>query len=90
MLKALNKYLLIDNADNREEARTESGLILGTEDKHLMRYLVGKIHLKGDNVETVDEGDTVYYDKMSSGSYEILLDGKRYVVIQEKDVVIVM
>ena len=62
-MKAINKYIIIDKVS--EEMKTESGLLLSGEDANEFRYNKGIVVTPGTNVETVKEGDTIYYDKSS-------------------------
>ena len=85
-MKAINKYIIIDKVS--EEMKTESGLLLSGEDANEFRYNKGIVVTPGTNVETVKEGDTIYYDK--SSGHTMILQDKKYTVIIERDVVVVL
>ncbi len=85
-MKAINKYIIIDKVS--EEMKTESGLLLSGEDANEFRYNKGIVVTPGTNVETVKEGDTIYYDK--SSGHTMILQDKKYTVILERDVVVVL
>lgn len=85
-MKAINKYIIIDKVS--EEMKTESGLLLSGEDANEFRYNKGVVVTPGTNVETVKEGDTIYYDK--SSGHTMILQDKKYTVILERDVVVVL
>lgn len=85
-MRAINKYIIIDKIS--EEMKTESGLLLSGEDANEFRYNKGIVVTPGTNVETVKEGDTIYYDK--SSGHTMILQDKKYTVILERDVVVVL
>jgi co-chaperonin GroES (HSP10) len=85
-MRAINKYIIIDKVS--EEMKTESGLLLSGEDANEFRYNKGIVVTPGTNVETVKEGDTIYYDK--SSGHTMILQDKKYTVILERDVVVVL
>ena len=85
-MKAINKYIIIDKVS--EEMKTESGLLLSGEDANEFRYNKGIVVTPGTNVEAVKEGDTIYYDK--SSGHTMILQDKKYTVILERDVVVVL
>jgi co-chaperonin GroES (HSP10) len=85
-MRAINKYIIIEKIS--EEMKTESGLLLSGEDANEFRYSKGRVVNPGTNVETVKEGDVIYYDK-SSGHTMVIQDNK-YTIILERDVVVVL
>lgn len=85
-MRAINKYIIIDKVS--EEMKTESGLLLSGEDANEFRYNKGIVVTPGTNVETVKKGDTIYYDK--SSGHTMILQDKKYTVILERDVVVVL
>ncbi len=85
-MKAVNKYIIIEKI--LEEMKTESGLLLSGEDSNEFRYSKGVVINPGTNVETVKEGDVIYYDK-SSGHTMVIKD-RKYTIILERDVVVVL
>jgi co-chaperonin GroES (HSP10) len=86
MMKAVNKYILIDEI--RESVTTSSGILLSADDVNDIRYGKAKIISAGINVETMSEGDFIYYDKRAE--YKVILDGEKYGIIQERDVIVIV
>ena len=85
-MKAINKYIIIEKIS--EEMKTESGLLLSGEDANEFRYSKGLVVNPGTNVETVNEGDVIYYDK--SSGHTMVIQDKKYTIILERDVVVVL
>ena len=85
-MKPVNKYILIEPIT--EEMKTESGLFLSGEDKNQFRYKKANVVEASDLVETIKKGDEIYYDKAQA--HEVIILDKSYVVIQERDVVVVL
>lgn len=85
-MKAINKYIIIEKVT--EEVKTESGLLLSGEDTNEFRYNKGIVVVPGTSVDTVKEGDIIYYDK-SSGHTMVIKD-KKHTIILERDVVVVL
>lgn len=85
-MKAINKYIIIEKIS--EEMKTESGLLLSGEDANEFRYSKGRVVNPGTNVETVNEGDVIYYDK--SSGHTMVIQDKKYTIILERDVVVVL
>jgi len=85
-MRAINKYIIIEKIS--EEMKTESGLLLSGEDANEFRYSKGRVVNPGTNVETVKEGDVIYYDK--SSGHTMVIQDKKYTIILERDVVVVL
>jgi co-chaperonin GroES (HSP10) len=85
-MRPIGKYIVV--RDIQEEIRTESGLILSGEDTNQLRYRKAEVIATGTNVDVIDEGDELYYDK--AHSFTMLIDDTQYTIIQEKDVVVVI
>lgn len=85
-MRPIGKYIVV--RDIQEEVRTESGLILSGEDTNQLRYRKAEVIATGTNVDVIDEGDELYYDK--AHSFTMLIDNTQYTIIQEKDVVVVI
>ena len=85
-MRAINKYIIIEKIS--EEMKTESGLLLSGEDANEFRYSKGRVVNPGTNVETVNEGDVIYYDK--SSGHTMVIQDKKYTIILERDVVVVL
>lgn len=85
-MQAINKYIIIEKI--AEEMKTESGLLLSGEDANEFRYNKGRVVNPGTNVETVKEGDLIYYDK--SSGHSMVIQDRQYTIILERDVVVVL
>jgi co-chaperonin GroES (HSP10) len=68
--------------------KTESGLMLSGDDANDFRYKKALVINPGTNVDTVKEGDTIYYDR--SSGHTMILQNKKYTIILERDVVVVL
>ena len=85
-MKAIGKNIVIKQID--EEVKTSSGLVLSGEDTNQLRYKRGKVVTPGTEVKTIQEGDEIYYDKAQS--YMMIVNDEQVIVIQERDVVLVL
>jgi co-chaperonin GroES (HSP10) len=85
-MKAIGKNIVIKSID--EEVKTSSGLILSGEDTNQLRYKRGVVINSGTEVENIKPGDELYYDK--SNSYVMIINDDHCVIIQERDVVLVL
>lgn len=85
-MKVLNKYILAERV--AEQKKTRSGLLLTGEDSNEMRYYKAKVFDIGSAVSGILSGDTIMYDKVNS--HDVLINETRYVILQEKDVVVVL
>ena len=85
-MKPIGKYLVVE--DIQENVKTESGLILSGVDTNLLRYKRGMVLAPGTDVDAIQEGDELYYDK--AHSFTMLIDDMQYTIIQERDVVVVV
>lgn len=85
-MRAVNKYIIVDKVS--EEIKTASGLLLSGEDANEFRYNKGVVVNPGTNVDSVKAGDVIYYDK--SSGHSMVLQDKRYTIILEGDVVVVL
>ena len=85
-MKPIGKYLVVK--DIQENVKTESGLILSGEDTNQLRYKRGMVIAPGTDVDAIEEGDELYYDK--AHSFTMLINDMQYTIIQERDVVVVV
>lgn len=85
-MKPIGKYLVVK--DIQENVKTESGLILSGEDTNQLRYKRGMVIASGTDVDAIQEGDELYYDK--AHSFTMLIDDMQYTIISERDVVVVV
>jgi len=85
-MKPIGKNIIIKTID--EEIKTSSGLLLSSEDANQLRYKKGVIIKSGTEVQVLDEGDIIFYDKRSG--YSMIINDEPFTIIQEKDVVVVL
>lgn len=85
-MKPIGKYIVITKIE--EEVKTESGILLSSEDVASMRYQKGKVVKPGTLVDTIKENDLIYYDK--AAGHSMLINDFVYTVISERDVVVVI
>jgi co-chaperonin GroES (HSP10) len=85
-MRPIGKYIVVK--DIQEEIKTQSGLILSGEDTNQLRYKRAEVIATGTDVDVIDEGDELYYDK--SHSFTMLIDNEQYTIISERDVVVVI
>ena len=85
-MKPVNKNLVI--REIKEEYKTDSGLLLSSQDVEAYRYKRGLVLKAGNNVEVIGENDSIYYDK--AAGHQILLHDEVLTIIQERDVVVVL
>ena len=84
-MKAVNKYLI--SSPIVEELKTESGLLMTSNDTSQIRYKKGVVVSAGVNVDAIKDGDTIYYD--GHAGHKMLLNNEPHTIIQERDVVVV-
>ena len=85
-MKPVNKYIVV--REIVEEYKTDSGLLLSSQDVDTYRYKKGLVWEVGNNVEVINEDDVIYYDK--AAGHKILLQDEPLTIIQERDVVVVL
>jgi len=84
-MKAINRYIVVDRI--KVEPKKVAGLIMTDDTDSDNRYLKAKIISRGNLVEGLKDGDTIYYDKHAGHSIQhkdIL-----YQVIRSGDVVLI-
>jgi len=86
MFKPINKYIVVQKLE--EELKTESGLLLSQEDANNFRYAKAEVVKVGSNVDVINDGDLIYYDK--SSGHTMLIEDEPYTIILERDVVVVL
>ena len=84
-MKAVNHYLVIERI--KDEPTKVGGLILTEETHEDNRYLKAKVISIGNNVEGINEGDVIYYDRHAG--HGIQHKDKFYGVIKQMDVVLI-
>jgi co-chaperonin GroES (HSP10) len=85
-MKAVGKYVVI--TEIKEQITTGSGILLTSDDSNNLRYKKGVVNVPGTDVETVVNGDEIYYDKNSGHS--MMLNSEMVTIIMERDIVIVL
>lgn len=85
-MKPINKYIAV--AQVKEEIKTDSGLLLTGDDTKDIRYRKAIVEKVGTDVFVVNDGDCIYYDGASG--HTMVIDGKHFTIIQERDVVVVL
>jgi co-chaperonin GroES (HSP10) len=85
-MKPIGKYIVINKIE--EALKTESGLLLSQEDASGFRYQKGKVVKPGTDVTVIQAGDVIYYDK--NAGHDMFIQDKSYMVIVERDVVVVL
>ncbi|QDP56259.1 MAG: hypothetical protein GOVbin3009_26 [Prokaryotic dsDNA virus sp.] len=85
-MKAVGKYIVVTEIE--EQQKTESGILLTSEDSNQLRYKKGLILLPGTEVSVVKEGDIIYYDK--AAGHKMMLHEDVVSIIQERDIVVVL
>ena len=85
-MKPIGKYIIIKTI--KEELKTESGLLLSSQDAQSFRYKKAEVIKQGTDVKVINSGDIIYYD--GATGHEMLIEDNPYTVIQERDVVVVL
>ena len=85
-MRAINKYIVVSPI--HEEVKSQSGLILSSEEASDLRYNRAEVISAGHLVESIATGDEVYYDKHAG--HQARLGDNLYTIILERDVVVCM
>lgn len=85
-MKAIGSFVVIEA--EKEEVKNQMGLIMTESNEKSIRYKLGKIKSIGDNIDGLNIGDRVYYD--SAAGSDIRIDGQRLVVINDRNVAVVL
>ena len=85
-MKPIGKNIIIQSIE--EEIKTQSGLLLSSEDTNQLIYKKGTVVIQGTDVSVIKANDTIYYDKRAG--FTMLINNEPYTIIQEKDVVVVV
>lgn len=84
-MRAINNYIVVEK--KKDEPKKVAGLIVNDATDVDNRYVKATILTKGNLVEGVEVGDTVYYDKHAG--HGIQWNDTLYHVIRVQDVVLV-
>ena len=85
-MKAVGKYIVI--TEIIEQHKTESGILLTSDDSNQLRYKKGIIVVPGTDVSVVKKDDLVFYDK--NAGHKMMLNEEMVTIISERDIVIVL
>ena len=86
-MKVVGKNIIVELEEEKVKENI-SGLLLGEKQREDIRYHKATVQQSGDEVKVVKSGDVIYFDRHSGFNLEI--NDITYIVIQEKDVVIVL
>jgi len=86
-MKAVGKYIVIQ-PKKEKTTKTKGGLILGEENREDIRYKIAEVLEVGSEVNVIQKGNTVCYDKHAG--FEVEIKDDIYTVIKEFDIVIVL
>jgi co-chaperonin GroES (HSP10) len=82
----IGKYIAIKTIE--DNIKTDSGLILSGEDANQLRYKKGAVLAPGTDVNVIQKGDIIYFDK--GHSYTMIINEEQVTIIREADVVVVL
>ena len=85
-MKAVNKFIVAEEV--HREIKTASGLVMSSKDAEDIRYRECKVVSVGNEVVAINEGDNVLYDR--NAGFKLMIEGRPYLVILERDVVVVL
>ncbi len=85
-MKAVGKYIVI--TEIIEQHKTESGILLTSDDSNQLRYKKGIIVVPGTDVSVVKKDDLVFYDK--NAGHKMMLNEEMVTIISERDIVVVL
>lgn len=85
-MKAIGSFVVIET--EKEEVKNQMGLIMTESNEKSIRYKLGKIKSIGDNIDGLNIGDRVYYD--SAAGSDIRIDGQKLIVINDRNVAVVL
>ena len=85
-MEAVGKYIVI--TEIKEQQKTQSGILLTSDDTNLQRYKKGLIVIPGTDVSVVSKGDAIYYDK--NAGHKMMLEEEVVTIISERDIVVVL
>jgi chaperonin GroES len=83
-MKAIGSFVVVEL--QKEEVKTKGGLILTEANEMNMRYKLAHVVSAGEDVKDLSAGDKIYYD--SAAGSDIRIDGKKYVVVNERQIVV--
>lgn len=85
-MKANERFVLLHKV--KENMESSIGLSLSDLDMKDLRYIRGKVVSAGHLVESLKEGDEVYFDKVHA--HDVMFDGTLYTMCQSHHIVAVV
>ena len=85
-MKPVGKYIIIKKVN--EEYKTDSGILLSSEDVSSLRYHKAQVIEPGTDVDSIKADDQIYFDK--AAGHSMIINDDTYTIIQERDVVVVL
>jgi chaperonin GroES len=86
-MKAIGRNIVI-NKIKEGTTTTKGGLLLAENQREDIRYTEATIISIGEQVEGLEEGDSIYFDRHAGHKIEV--DKQTYHVIKAQDVVVVL
>lgn len=83
--KAVGKFLIIEPV--KEELKNSLGMQISLSDDNQIRYRRAKAISVGNLIDTVKEGQMVYFDR--NGAHQVMLNDQTLSVVVERDIVLV-
>ena len=83
-MKAIGSFVVVEV--QQEEVKTKGGLILTEANEMNMRYKLARVVSAGEDVKDLKTDDKIYYD--SAAGSDIRIDGNKYVVVNERQIVV--
>lgn len=85
-MRAIGRNIVINLIEG--EIKTDSGLLLSSEDSKNLRYGKATVVSAGSEVRGIKEKDIIYYDKRNS--FGMVIEGEQRTIISETSVVVVV
>ena len=86
-MKAVGKYIVIKPLEE-QNVKTEGGLILSEKQREDIRFRQALVIEPGSDVEVLKKDQIIYYDR--NAGFGIELNNKKFKVIKEFDVVVIL
>jgi chaperonin GroES len=83
-MRAIGSFVVVEI--QHEEVKTKGGILLTEANETNMRYKLARVVSAGEDVKDLSSGDMIYYD--FAGGSDIRIDGKKYVVVHDRQVVV--
>lgn len=84
--KVLGDYVLV--TETKKQVTSKSGLELSAEDSDKLRYKQGIVEQAGEDVNSLEPKDEIYYD--SRAGFSMMVKGVLYTLIKERDISVVL